>query len=121
MKGDIPKSVKVDNSTYAIIKTHNLVDDDGVKVYGLTTFDKQLIEIDADLGEDLTRNTLLHEINHCIFFERGIHDTIKEDEVFETIIDESAKGTIRALNDNKELRDYLVVKTKRKRKVKADA
>ena len=95
----LPKSIKIVGKTYAVEEIPELEEDCGA------CYDtKQLIKIAADLPQELSQDTLLHEVLHAIDFQ--MHLNLKERH-----ISAMASGLIAVIKENPEFVKYLLLPT----------
>ena len=79
----IPKSFKLLNRTYKVVRPVKVVND-GEAVNGLCQPDLAKIKIEKGLDKDLADETFLHELTHAILFSLG-HDDLSYNETFVTM------------------------------------
>lgn len=57
-----------------LIELHSNISHDGTKVDGVTMFDERKIKLEMSLSDETARETLLHEIIHCILEGLGFDE-----------------------------------------------
>ena len=90
----LPKKLRILGKTYTIEVAP------GITEYGLCDEENQTIKIRPVKGDDVVKDTLLHECIHAIDF--GMHSNLTEEQV-----QRLGSGLWALLNDNPELLDYL--------------
>lgn len=74
--------------------------------YGLTHYDKGLLDVASGLGSFDTRDTLLHEAMHAILAQQGRTTFGNEDE--ELYVRALATGLMGVLQDNPDFAQWLI-------------
>jgi hypothetical protein len=77
------------------------IEEDGMPCYGLTTADRQLIEIEDGMVLETEQEVLIHELLHATMESMGIDD---QDE---KLVTQLAKGLLAVIKDNASLITYL--------------
>ena len=88
------KHIKIGHICYKVKKVKRLNDGGGNVMYGQINYGKSLIELDAGMNCQHTRQTLWHEAIHAIMSHSGIE---KHDEQLVEIL---ASGIMQVINDN---------------------
>lgn len=81
----IPKKIKVCNITYKV-RFEDLEDDFGTH----STVNQEII-ISTGLSDEMTRNTLFHELVHAIFFQVGALKEQKNEVLVQAVANELDK------------------------------
>lgn len=76
----IPKQIKVGAITYKVEEKETVIIRDNKNYLGSCNYDKQEIEIMADLGKQRKEDVFIHELTHAIFEGAG-YDEQDEDQV----------------------------------------
>lgn len=97
-----PKKIKVGGGYVTIAKKELANGDFGM--YHNTT---SLVEYSNDLDETQTKMTILHEVLHALFFERGLrlHVTKEQEEV---LVSAMENGLFALMRDNPKFVQYLM-------------
>lgn len=100
------KALKIGPVNYTVNEVLKLVGDDGdghtTWLNGRVRYERALIEVDADLPEDVKRAAVLHEALHAIAEQAGIGDQP------EPLIVAYGYGLTALFRDNPELVAYIV-------------
>ena len=78
------KTIKIDNFDYEVIEEgngENVYITDRECVYGYCDYPNQKIYIHKDLGKDLFKFTLIHEITHAYLFARGLDHKLDVEDI----------------------------------------
>lgn len=105
MKTSIPKKIKVDHLTYTITLDPGIGD---IGHFGLCNSNDQIIRLYSKMNKERMKETLLHEVLHAIYYSRGMRQVPNESLTEELIVDQIGVGLITVLNNNPELRKYLL-------------
>lgn len=95
----IPKTISILGYEWRIEHVEDLTDA-GVPVDGLADHDTRVLSLDQSLKGKHRDHIFLHELNHCIFFELGLHNTKLSLDLEEVIVDNIAKGYLSIFNLN---------------------
>lgn len=103
---DMIKSLKIGPIPYIVKEESKLVGPNGdghtTWLNGRVRYERALIEVDADLPDDVKRVCLLHEALHAIAEQAGITDEP------EPLIAALGYGLLKLLRENPALVEYLV-------------
>jgi len=108
-----PKKVLIGTVPHRIVYDHKIVDKavGHTDALGVSLHKKQLIAIDERLNKEMMKETLFHEVLHCLFFCNGITAPI----VKEKLLDHAEEALVSAISpavqrfflENPKFRRYL--------------
>lgn len=99
----IPKKIKIGYQTYDVQLVPELNNDRGHTLFGQHSFKDASIKIWKQCTPTQIKATLIHELLHSLF--DMYYPLNSQDE--EPIVEALANGLVTALQDNKQLRNYL--------------
>jgi len=86
----LPKTLTIFGAEVLIIKVKDLTDEQENKVDGLFLIECNIIKIEADLSDEDTIHTLLHELFHAMIVRNSINQTTLSHDVEEILADTNA-------------------------------
>jgi Zn-dependent peptidase ImmA (M78 family) len=99
----IPKKIKIGYQTYDVLLVPELNNDRGHSLFGQHSFKDHSIKIWNQCSPVQRKATLVHELLHSLF--DMYYPLNSQDE--EPIVEALSNGLVTALQDNKNLRNYL--------------
>jgi len=106
---DLPKKIKIGYFTVKINYVHDLHDENGNLLIGLSTIDTATIDINIDFPDQIIKETLLHEIMHFLLSDTALfpEEMVNlEEEVIRVL----SPKTMAVLTINKKLTKFLLSK-----------
>lgn len=108
-KSELPKKIKIGYFTVNINYVHDLRDDKGNLLLGISTTDTATIDINIDYTDQIIKETLLHEIMHFLLSDTALfpeeYVNLEED-----LIRVLSPKTMELLVTNKKLTKFLLSK-----------
>jgi hypothetical protein len=100
----IPSEIKVGTLTYKIEVVFGLLDEEGKEVSGICVFETQTIKIDGVApSKAWVVDTLLHELLHAVWNERGLPKKANEERAVKTL----GTGLLGLFQDNPKLLTWI--------------
>lgn len=97
----LPSPISVAGMTYTIVYGDKMIQNEDK--CGECHNQTGSIRIAVGMGEDMTVNTVIHEVLHAIYHCYGIEDKDEEERVVNTM----ATGLFQVLKDNKNLFNFI--------------
>lgn len=104
----LPKKAKVGPHTYTLRAVENL--ESLTDQTGGVTFSEAVIVYDPAQAHTQLRDTLLHELLHCVIFETPLRKELKDSEEEEKLVWTLSPRILALLRDNPQLVAFLTEK-----------
>jgi len=98
----LPKNVKIANHIFKITEWHS-GEANASNKFGQCDCNELTIKISTDHADSHTKETLLHETLHGIFWSYGLRDGDNQERIVTTL----AAGLMQVFQDNKEVYKFL--------------
>lgn len=98
----LPNKIKIANHIFKIIDWNSNEANSNNK-FGEADMNNLIIKINTGFSDSHTKETLLHEINHCIFWAYNMKEGDNEERIVTTI----SIGLSQVFNDNPKIYKFL--------------